>query len=125
MIETERWVTAPLQEFRRGRFVSGIFDLVIRGSHFLFVLNQESDMKKWRIGSVHRILAIHQNQDKTIRSIEDGESAVAPALRNFEVEAALEKIGERRNITDSEVNVIEFQHLIISITGIRAGRDSS
>jgi nitrogen regulatory protein PII len=70
---------------------------------------------------MHDILAVHQDQDEAVRSLEDREATIATTLRNFEVEAVVEKIGKSRNIADGKIHVIEFQHSFISIAWVRAG----
>src|SRR5580658_5105844 len=124
-IEAESRVTTTRQNFRSGRLVSCILDSLIQSARFGFIVNKESDVKKRRICSVDGILAVHEDEDEAVRSLEDGESIVSTTFRNLEVQAALETIAERGNIADSQIDMIEFHHEIISITRIRVGYESS
>jgi hypothetical protein len=110
MIETESRVTAPLQNPRSRRLVSSAFHPLIRGVHLLLILNNESDVKKRWVGRMHRVFAMHQDQNETVRSLEYREPAIAAPFGYLEIQAALEKISETWNIADSHIYVIEFQH---------------
>jgi hypothetical protein len=98
MIEPESGIAASLQDCWNGRLVSGVLDSLIRSGHFLFITNNEAHVKKRRIACVRCILAMHQDQDEAVRSVENGEPAAATTLGNLELEAALEKFGKPRNI---------------------------
>ncbi len=56
---------------------------------------------------MHTVLSVHEDENETVFTFQNGEFAVAKAFGDFECETALEKVGAAGNIVDGQVYVIE------------------
>jgi len=98
VVEAEGGVASALDDLGCGCGIACFDHALMGGADGSFVVEDEAYVEHGWIAGAGGVFAVHQDEVEGAFTFEDGEFVAAAALGDFEVEAALEEVGEAGDV---------------------------